>query len=465
MAIQDKLIDAADGERNGGGCSLARLHRPKQIGVTQQQVPYVQFVNADWSRGRQSPEWNGEVDLHDDARHDQRPAPSLAGRDQEHALAVAVGRRVEMGRTIHVALAGGAGAWRASLSPRAVVATTVLLAGLAAEPPAADAAGPMLAPSGPPYTVAGDFAPGPALDISGIACLPATGPVLRCLVINDEGHDAQFATIEGRRLVPGGLVPLLGGTPVGTPTTAHQCAGLGKAGDLDGEGVAFAAPYFYVVGSHGCSRKQGKFRSSSFILARVDVGAAGEAFDSGHVTVETTYRLADALRAQPKLAPFFAAPLDAAHDGLNIEGVAILGNRLYAGLRAPALDGDAVLVGADIAGLFAPGGAALPHADAAPDLVTIHLGPHLGIRDLAALPDGRLLVLAGPAQEQDLPYSLFTVDPGTGTAQAVGTLAQGPGSDRAGKAEAVTVLPGGKVLVLFDSLPNGGARDYLLPSR
>ena len=363
-----------------------------------------------------------------------------------------------MGRATRVTYSVLSRAW--SRVPRA--SATALLTGLTAGWAAADAAGPTLAPNGPPYAVAGDFQPKPALDISGIACMPDAGPVSRCLVINDEGGDAQFATIEGRRLAPGGLVPLLAGTPVGTQTTAHHCTGPGKAGDLDGEGVAFAAPYFYVVGSHGCSRRQGKFRPSSFVLARIDVGAGGEAFDDGRAEVQTTYRLADALRAQPRLAPFFATPLDAAHDGLNIEGVAILGDRLYAGLRAPSLDGDAVLVSTAIAGLFAPG---LEELTQTSDLSTIHLGPNLGIRDLAPLGDGRLLVLAGPAQEQELPYSLFTLDPKTRTGQAVGTLAEVRGPERAGKAEAVTVRPGGRLLVLFDGLPNGGPREYLLPSR
>ena len=349
--------------------------------------------------------------------------------------------------------------------PRGFAGMAALLAGLAVSWPAAEAAEPMLDQNGPPYTVAGDLAPGPALDISGIACMAPDGPLTRCLVINDEGQDAQIATIEGRRLLPGRLIPLLDGTKVGTPTTGHHCAGLGKTGDLDGEGVAFAAPFFYVVGSHGCSRKQGKFRSSSFVLSRIDVGAGGAALDGDRVKVEATYRLADALRAQPRLAPFFAAPLDAARNGLNVEGIAVVGHRLYAGLRSPSLDGDAFLVGADIAELFGPGGAALPTADAEPGLVTVHLGPNLGIRDLAPLPDGRLLVLAGPAQEQDLPYRVFIVDPRDGTARAVGVLPELRGPDRAGKAEAVVVLSGDRMLVLFDSLPNGGPREYLLPSR
>ena len=37
--------------------------------------------------------------------------------------------------------------------------------------------------------------------------------------------------------------------------------------------------YFYVVGSHGCGRNSGKFRLSSFILARVRVDRLGQPVD------------------------------------------------------------------------------------------------------------------------------------------------------------------------------------------
>lgn len=59
MAIQEKLIDAADGEWKRWGFSLAPLHRPKQVGGTEQQVPYVQFVNDYWTVAGK-PEWNGK---------------------------------------------------------------------------------------------------------------------------------------------------------------------------------------------------------------------------------------------------------------------------------------------------------------------------------------------------------------------------------------------------------------------
>jgi hypothetical protein len=75
---------------------------------------------------------------------------------------------------------------------------------------------------------------------------------------------------------------------------------------LDGEAVAYAAPFFYVVGSHGCSRHSNKFRSSSFILARIperQVASAARTLDPS--SVETTYRLSEALAAIPWIRPYF----------------------------------------------------------------------------------------------------------------------------------------------------------------
>ena len=48
-----------------------------------------------------------------------------------------------------------------------------------------------------------------ARDFSGIACAP--GQVVRhCLVIDDEGDDAQWATLDGTSFVAGDLMPLVG---------------------------------------------------------------------------------------------------------------------------------------------------------------------------------------------------------------------------------------------------------------
>jgi hypothetical protein len=336
---------------------------------------------------------------------------------------------------------------------------------------------PTLEPVGPPYLAAellvGEIEDDPQ-GISGIACLPA-GPsgLRRCLVVNDETKGVQFVRIENRSLVPDGpLVALIGAAPsaetLGRAPAVTTCPipEPGNFKEFDGEGVAYAAPYFYVVGSHGCSRNAGKFRLSSFLLARFRVDSAGRpvAMDGAPlpphapVPVETTYRLSDLLARAPTAGAFFGRGLDEELNGLNVEGIAVTGDRLFVGLRAPVKDGTAFVIEASVADLFAPGRAP---SQAVPVEIPLALGDRIGIRDLAPLDDGRLLILAGPAQRQDKPYALFVAEPRPGTEPSLlGALAALPFEDRKGKAEAVAVLGPDRVLILFDSLLNGGPREY-----
>jgi hypothetical protein len=141
-----------------------------------------------------------------------------------------------------------------------------------------------------------------------MACLPEGAP-RKCLLVNDENKNAQFATIDEDRMVVGDIVPLIGSAADPRRSDDHRTKTCEKSDDfkdLDGEGVAYAAPYFYVVGSHGCGRSSGKFRLSSFILARVRVDRQGQPVDNAGrplardkfaQAVETTYRVSDLLTA------------------------------------------------------------------------------------------------------------------------------------------------------------------------
>ena len=239
-----------------------------------------------------------------------------------------------------------------------------------------------------------------ARDLSGIACAPGQ-TVRHCLVIDDEGDSAQWATLDGTSFVSGDPVPLVGESDgdvtFGARPEVNCPNGDGTFGELDGEAVAFAAPYYYVVGSHGCSRKKGEFRASSFILARLS--------DERQGGVETTFRLTDVLRRASTVGAYFGKDLDG-DNGLNIEGLAVHGDQIIIGLRGPSIDGRAFLVRTDIGPLFAKG-----DAPGAPSSTTIPIAvpQGTGIRDLATLPDGRLLLLLGPAQGQGLSYSLARI--------------------------------------------------------
>jgi hypothetical protein len=319
-----------------------------------------------------------------------------------------------------------------------------------------------------------------AKDLSGVACMPPnTDGSQLCLFVNDESRHAQFGVVRKGAITPGELLSLIGEEPsdetLGTPPETQCPVNNGEFAEFDGEGVAYAAPYFYVVGSHGCSRRGGEFRLSSFLLARIRVDAKGNPTgpdgkplpaEDWQDAVETTYRLSDYLAKADKASAFFGKSLDETENGLNIEGLAIDGDRLLVGLRAPALGDAAYLVGADIADLFRAGnGPAKGKAEVMP----IKLGKSLGIRDLASLPDGRLLVLAGPAQDQDLPYRLFLVEPGrAGKPKLLAELEpmESEEEDEPVKAEAMTVLSADagelRVLILFDGVKNGAPRELRL---
>lgn len=200
-----------------------------------------------------------------------------------------------------------------------------------------------------------------------------------------------------------------------------------------------------------------------------------------------TYRLSEALRGADRIGAFFGKSLDAAAQGLNIEGIAVAGEDLLVGLRAPSLDGEAFVLRARIADLFAPGPGETP---VSAQVLSVALRPNAGIRDLTMLPDGRLLVLWGPAQEQcDAPFGMSLVaEPQSGLRPVVRELgvldnvfaddAQRSEWDRCmarsdrdakdgrAKAEGVAAFPGDdgemKVLVLYDGLPNGGRFEYTL---
>jgi hypothetical protein len=307
-----------------------------------------------------------------------------------------------------------------------------------------------------------------AQDLSGIACRPDGGGALDCVVVNDEGLAAQRVRITGRTLTPGQAIPLVGRHPpipaLGRPPERKGCEKAENPDEnkeFDGEGVAFAPHQdgggtFYIVGSHGCSRKHHAFRPANFLLARVRVNPAGQASPA-----ELTWRVTDVLAAAEPVNGFLRKRL-MEENGLNIEGIAAVGDALFLGLRAPSIGTHAFIVATSARALFAP------DANAPPAPVRVHkvaLAKDYGIRDLTALADGRLLVLVGPAQEQtDVPFGLVLFQPATDKTTPIGWIADVAAKPARAKAEAITVIGRDgdalRVLVLFDGIVNGGPREY-----
>jgi hypothetical protein len=240
-----------------------------------------------------------------------------------------------------------------------------------------------------------DGEPEKANDVSGIACAPGAPPRL-CLVVDDESQGAQVVILQQDLLVAGDFIPLIDDVYDRKPL------------ELDAEGVAYADGFFYVIGSHGRARheddadKEAKNDAKAAATRKVfRIAFPADAVDLASGTlredpvITASAALATILEQDPVVAPSFDRPLE--KGGLTIEGVAVRGDSLYAGLRGPVLDdGSAVIARVPLAAVFdgAPGAATLFRLALDKDT---QRDPR-GIRDLTLFGDGFLLI-AGPEQD------------------------------------------------------------------
>src|SRR3954447_14392635 len=193
-------------------------------------------------------------------------------------------------------------------------------------------------------------------------------------------------------------------------------------GEADIEGIARSGDWLWAVGSHALVRRRpkpvhdegkvvrrlGKLRRdpNRYVIVRLavqlgvdrrpePVRVSRDGRRSALVGAPGAENLLDLLRADTHLAPFLAIP--ARDNGFDVQGLAVVGDRLYVGLRGPVLRGWAVVLevlpvqdptdpGRLALGIFPEGARYRKHF--------LELGG-LGVRDLC--PDGDdLLVLAGP---------------------------------------------------------------------
>jgi hypothetical protein len=304
-----------------------------------------------------------------------------------------------------------------------------------------------------------------AKDVSGIACSREAGFPRPCLVIDDEVQWAQVVILHESRIVAGQTIQLIGSALGGKPL------------ELDGEGVAYADGYFYVIGSHGASRKSEKNKakreariaaSSQLVRFRLDgddITADGRLKISPRI--ETTAKLRKALTSHPALKAFAERDLD--EKGLTIEGVAIRDGILYAGLRAPTLaPGRATVASVPVEALF-DGNPGVPELT----LHSLTVGDGNGIRDLA-LYRGEFVVLVGSApgldDEEPGRYAIYRWA-GRGDVE-------GPGADvpvypakdgdksKFPKPEAILPLEetrdGLRILVIYEGAEEGRPRDLTI---
>lgn len=298
----------------------------------------------------------------------------------------------------------------------------------------------------------------PAVDISGIACATDKGFPRTCLVIDDELQAAQVVKLTDGRIEPGRLIPLIDDKFDGEPL------------ELDGEGVAYADGYFYVVGSHGRPRhaRQAteKDRSSlaaliaaSSKLVRLRYDAASGVIAPRPEDVSISTGLRELIANEPALGPFRDKSLE--DGGITLEGVAIRDGRLLAGFRGPSIKNKGAVILSVALGHF---------FDRKPADAKVHyldLGKGHGVRDLAPYRDG-VLILAGPVGDVDGTYSVFWWK---GSGKRVKLLKDLPAyrsdKDKQWKPEALLPLDrnrkGLRVLLMLDGADDGGPRTARIP--
>jgi Protein of unknown function (DUF3616) len=299
-------------------------------------------------------------------------------------------------------------------------------------------------------------------DVSGIACTTTGGFPRACLVIDDELQAAQFVTVNDGELVAGEPVPLINNHHDGDPLA------------LDGEAVASADGVFYVIGSHGHPRDKKKKLDpdvdSAKIKAKIAASsqvvrirlrpASGQPLTPNDIQdVQSSSQLRDVIAAEPLLNRYMDRRLE--NNGLTIEGLAVAGNRLFAGFRAPGLDnGRAPILAVALDALFDGGG----HQ---PRLHLLPLGEGRGVRDLAVF-DGGILVLAGPAADGAGRYVIYWWDARSDNVRYLADVTEALGADKDQKPEAILPLDQGpsglRVLILSDGAKEGAPRAVVIPA-
>jgi hypothetical protein len=230
-------------------------------------------------------------------------------------------------------------------------------------------------------------------NISGIACAPDAPDI--CLVVTDEGNKAAFI-----RLTEGKL------EAVGTPFRLTEASP-----EFDAEGATTDGKFFYVAGSHSVKRRSCEDHKANRLVLRFPVDRK-KPRPRPTTPEDNLWRILGSLPEFADHAGRHACLGDdpprrrrdrSGRQGVNIEGVAAKDSRLYFGMRGPAINGFAFIVGVDAKALFEGG-------DAKPSVSRIVVGDKRAIRDLAAAGND-LLALVGPDDdERNCSYSIFRIE-------------------------------------------------------
>jgi hypothetical protein len=276
-------------------------------------------------------------------------------------------------------------------------------------------------------------------NLSGIACLSDKS----CLIGADEGRAVQ-------------LVELSRAAKTLKVVRTVQLLRSGK--EIDIEAIAAKGDFYYIIGSHGISKKQGEQQENRFRIFRLKVDR-----ETGEPAGVTTASLSEVLQSDRVLGEHFQMPLQ--QNGLNIEGLAVRDGRLFVGFRNPSVSGYAFVLEIAAEDVFAN----KPRPEYM--LHKLRLGEGLGIREIVAAGSG-FLIIAGNAgsepsekyteaenYEKDRDFSLVFWD-----GKGPDTYRIGPIPSTPGKAEAMTILEQSPdhvtVLILFDGPRQGQPSVY-----
>ncbi|NEP01952.1 MAG: DUF3616 domain-containing protein [Symploca sp. SIO2E9] len=205
--------------------------------------------------------------------------------------------------------------------------------------------------------------------------------------------------------------------------------------EIDIEGLDYSDNYLWLIGSHSTKRKKPKGKKAEkdierlseiktdlnrYLLARIPV-VNGSLVKSGSLddnpdeqltaaSLQKTSEgnlLIDALAQDPHLGPIISISLPSKDNGLDIEGLAVHGNKIFLGLRGPVLRGWAIILEIEVE-LTTPGELKLKAIGEEGELYKKHFLDlnGLGVRELC-LQGKDLIILAGPTMTLDGSMKVF----------------------------------------------------------
>lgn len=192
--------------------------------------------------------------------------------------------------------------------------------------------------------------------------------------------------------------------------------------EIDIEGMDYSKGYLWLTGSHSTKRKKVKGKSDKkdlerlmtittdlnrFILARIPLidgelvksctPVEGEKLTAANLQTSGDRNiLFDLLKEDEHLKPFITAGIPSKENGLDIEGLAVDGDKLFLGLRGPVLRGWAIILELEVE-LSEPGILTLKSINEEGAKYKKHFFDlnGLGVRELC-IRDQDIIILAGP---------------------------------------------------------------------